>query len=110
MTRTAHGKTRNTPVALYIYQGTKHEDAPWQGPSCGTYAGWNEHQRNGEHHCDRCKRAHADYVREWRLRTGRVKSIRVRLIPAQLAALQRIGQPASADNNYSVKLDGDSIS
>lgn len=82
------GVPNSRPVMLYVYRGTSFETAPWQGENCGTYAGWNEHQRNHEKACDRCKRAHADYVREWRLRTGRVKTIRVRPSDAQLALLR----------------------
>lgn len=40
---------------------------------CGTTAGWNAHQRNGEAQCDPCKGAKAKYTTEWRRRTGRTK-------------------------------------
>jgi hypothetical protein len=80
---------RGHRVLLYVYRGARPEEAPWQSENCGTYAGWNEHQRNHEPACDRCKRAQADYMREWRLRTGRVRTIRVRPTEAQLALLNR---------------------
>jgi hypothetical protein len=77
-------------VALYVYQGDQlHDpDAP-EDPLCGdkrgTYAGWNVHKRNGEEPCEDCRHAQAEYVAEWRLRTGRVKSRRVAVAPAELA-------------------------
>ena len=82
-------RANQRPVALYNYQGTKHDEPPFDSLNCGTYAGAIEHQRCGERPCDPCRVARNDYVREWRLRTGRVKSIRVRLTAAQLALLQR---------------------
>ena len=32
----------------------------------GTYAGWNEHQRNQTPTCDECRRARTEYMREYR--------------------------------------------
>jgi len=86
--RSVHEQTRGRPVSLYEYRGAgqPEQSAGWE--RCGTYAGWNDHMRSGEPVCDACKRAHADYMREWRLRTGRVKTVRVRLTPAQFALLK----------------------
>lgn len=78
------------PVALYAYRGST-PDGPWTGEKCGTYAGWNDHKRNHEPPCGPCLAAQRDYVREWRLRTGRVKTVRVRLTAAELALLNREG-------------------
>ena len=33
---------------------------------CGTYAGWNFHRRQGTPICDGCRKAHTDYLREYR--------------------------------------------
>ena len=77
------------PAALYTYRGDK-EAGPWQDDRCGTYAGWNAHRHCGEPPCDDCRRAQADYVRDWRLRTGRVKTRRVRLTEAELALLRGV--------------------
>ena len=46
---------------------------------CGTTAGWNQHEREGEAQCAPCLGAKAKYQREWRLRTGRTKYKLVRL-------------------------------
>ena len=40
---------------------------------CGTPAGWNAHNYYGETQCAPCLRAKADYMQDWRLRTGRTK-------------------------------------
>lgn len=82
-------RANGRPVALYVHSGSGGPEQPWTSEKCGTYAGWNEHKRNSEPPCNPCKRAHADYMREWRLRTGRVKSVRVRLSAAELALLRR---------------------
>lgn len=42
--------------------------------ACGTYAGVNAHKRYSEQQCDRCRAAQAEYMREWRRRTGRTTS------------------------------------
>ena len=77
------------PVRLYIYQGRgQPEPEFWISGKCGSYAGWNEHQRCHEPPCPPCRRAHAEYMQQWRLRTGRQKSVRVRLSAAQLAILR----------------------
>lgn len=39
-------------------------------PKCGTYAGWNVHAKAGETPCAACRRANADYRREYRKRAG----------------------------------------
>lgn len=36
---------------------------------CGTYAGWNLHQREGTPKCDPCLTAAADYMSAWRRRS-----------------------------------------
>jgi hypothetical protein len=82
-------RANGRPVALYEYRGSGEPEPPWTGPKCGTYAGWNDHQRNHEPPCESCRAAHREYMREWRLRTGRVKSVRVRLTAAELALLRR---------------------
>lgn len=91
---------------LYGYQGAQ----PWQpgapesdpvcGERCGTNAGWNLHQRDKRTakalgvpepaECEPCRQAHTDYVAEWRLRTERVKTRRVRLTAAELALLRSV--------------------
>jgi hypothetical protein len=45
---------------------------------CNSTAGWNQHQRNGEEQCAGCQQAKTTYTRNWRYRTGRVKT---RLVP-----------------------------
>ena len=40
-------------------------------PRCGTYNGYRAHRRRNEEACEDCKRANADYNREYRVRTGR---------------------------------------
>lgn len=91
-TRRVHGgehvKLNNAPVLLYLYRGDQPDvNAPWVDERCGTYAGWNAHKYLGEKPCPPCQAAQAQYVREWRLRTGRVKTIRVRPSAGQLALL-----------------------
>ena len=82
-------RSNNRPVALYQYGGSEPDRGePWADDRCGTYAGWNAHQQSGEEPCPPCRRAHADYMREWRLRTGRVKTVRVSLTAAELALLR----------------------
>ena len=40
---------------------------PAGGPGkCGTYAGWNQHQRRDEEPCDPCREANRIYMREYR--------------------------------------------
>jgi hypothetical protein len=39
-------------------------------PRCGTYAGWNWHQRHGSPVCGLCAAANRDYMREWRRKRG----------------------------------------
>ena len=34
----------------------------------GTNAGYQQHRRKGEEPCDKCRRAHASYVKRWRKR------------------------------------------
>ncbi len=75
------------PFRPYAYQGGQ-PDLPWEGLKCGTYAGWNDHQRNKEPPCRACKTAQADYMREYRLRTGRTRYRRVLLTAAELALLR----------------------
>ena len=40
---------------------------------CGTYAGWNQHQRRGEYACYPCKKARSEYARSRRHRNGESK-------------------------------------
>ena len=75
----------------YAYNGDQpHQAAPFISGKCGTYAGWNIHQRNHEPKCEPCKAAHREYMQAWRLRTGRVKTIRVR---PSAGLLQLLAQP-----------------
>lgn len=84
-------RANNRPVKTYTYRGAGQPDDPiWLGRKCGTFAGYQEHIRNKDPRCEACWRARNEYVREWRLRTGRVKSIRVVLTPAQLELLRRL--------------------
>lgn len=53
---------------------------------CGTTAGWNAHQRNGEAQCAPCKKAKAEYTTQWRRRTGRTKYYLVRINELEEAA------------------------
>lgn len=46
---------------------------PISRETCGTYAGANAHKRHSETLCAPCRQAAADYVREWRRRTGRTR-------------------------------------
>lgn len=46
---------------------------PVRRESCGTYAGWNQHHRQGERACRPCLDAAARYQRERRKR-GRCQS------------------------------------
>lgn len=79
--------------------GTEGED-PLCGDRQGSVAGFNVHQRVRREArlkgipepaiCQPCRDAWAEYVAEWRLRTGRVKSRRVRLTAAELALLNRV--------------------
>jgi hypothetical protein len=85
-------KLNSQPVSLYTYRGSEPDDGQWADDRCGTYAGWNAHKYLGEEPCPPCKRAHADYMREWRLRTGRTRTIRVALTARQLAALSQLRQ------------------
>lgn len=62
-----------------------HPEHPYR--VCGTYAGWSNHTRLKQEPCDMCQDAHAEYMREWRWRTGRVRSRLVRLSPAEQALL-----------------------
>jgi hypothetical protein len=47
---------------------------PTPDPRCGTYAGYNRHNRLGEDQCGPCRAAATEYVRDWRYRTSRVKA------------------------------------
>jgi len=86
---TPGARPNSRPVALYVYRGAERDSGvPWQDERCGTYAGWNAHRYVGEQACDRCKRAHADYMRDYRLRKGITKTIRIRPSAAQLALLR----------------------
>ena len=85
-------RANGRPVSLYIYQGANRQQPEppyWITEKCGTYAGWNVHQRCAEPPCPECRRAQAEYMQQWRLRTGRQKSVRMRLSAAQLALLRR---------------------
>lgn len=62
--------------------------------TCGTYAGWNTHQRNGTPTCLPCHDARRDYMRAWRIRTGRVHEIRIPVDLARAAAAE--ASPATA--------------
>ncbi len=93
-------------VTPYSYSGTLLDAHPLpEDPVCapdrtGTHAGWNLHQREKRHAaqaglpeppaCKPCIDAHAEYVAEWRLRTGRVRTRRVRLSAAELALLRSV--------------------
>lgn len=54
--------------------------------NCGTYAGANAHKRRDENLCDPCRVAAADYVRDWRRRSGRTTR-----------ALQPVSEPSYDD-------------
>jgi hypothetical protein len=49
-------------------RGGHRAAAVYPGGKCGTYAGWNTHQRNREMACEPCLAAHREYSRAWRLR------------------------------------------
>lgn len=52
---------------------------------CGTYAGWNQHQRFYEYPCQPCSKANVAHTRSWRIRSGRTKEIRI-----PISVLQRM--------------------
>jgi hypothetical protein len=80
----------------YRYQGDSQDlEQPWPDERCGTYAGLNEHRRLREPACEPCLQAGREYVQQWRLRTGRVKSIRVKVTPQLLALLRQSSPPES---------------
>jgi len=39
---------------------------------CGTYAGYNQHNKDGTPVCDECRAAATAYMADWRRRTGRI--------------------------------------
>lgn len=82
-----HAKLNSAPVLLYIYRGTDRDEAPWTSEKCGTYAGWNDHKRNHETACPPCTAARNQYMREYRLRKGLVKSVKSRPSPALIKLL-----------------------
>ena len=68
-------RANGSPVALY--QRPLGLAEPWHDDRCGSYAGYNAHNLLGEAPCDPCKHARADYMREYRLRTGRTRGMQI---------------------------------
>jgi hypothetical protein len=71
-------KAREYHALLQIHgteNGTQSqpEPAPEKGDKCGTYAGWNQHKREGTPVCDECRSAAAGYARKRRHRNGESK-------------------------------------
>jgi hypothetical protein len=54
---------------------------------CGTEPGYHKHRRQNTDPCAPCRRAHADYHREWRAKTGKMRTATIRfpLLGALLA-------------------------
>lgn len=44
---------------------------------CGTYAGYQQHRRERTGPCGICYQAHADYMRDYRRRTGLTRTVGV---------------------------------
>lgn len=59
-------------------------------PDCGTYAGWNKHQRRGTPSCTACKAAATTYTREYRASNPRARSNDRRYSKARNRALTRL--------------------
>lgn len=55
------------------------------GEKCGTYAGWNEHNRLRTSVCRPCKRAQADYMRALRKRGRCTPGLGWPLLPGKAA-------------------------
>lgn len=49
-------------------------ERPAHREHCGTPAGYRSHRYHREPSCQPCKTAIAQYMREWRYATGRVKN------------------------------------
>jgi hypothetical protein len=60
--------------------GSSTKKPPELRDICGTTAGWNQHQVNGEDKDEKCLKAKAEYQQDWRLRTGRTK---FKMVPLQ---------------------------
>lgn len=67
------------------------------GDQCGTYAGWNAHQRRGEPQCEPCRDAAAVYQRQWRAKGGPAVERQAAGNRAREAALWRLKDLHPAD-------------
>lgn len=56
----------------------------------GTTAGWNRHNRDHIPMCDPCRKAHADYMRDYRRNNTQAREKNNRLTRAQTRALWRL--------------------
>ena len=61
-------------------------------PVCGTYGGFQRHERKGEDPCDSCRDARNAYMRDYRYRNERAQAEQTRRINARARAALRVAK------------------
>lgn len=64
---------------------TREKNPAVRRETCGTYAGWQAHQKRYEIACMACQEANATHVRVWRINTGRTQALSIPLSVLQAA-------------------------
>lgn len=72
---------------------------------CGTYAGYQQHYKDGTKPCRPCMHAQTVYVGQWRARNGHTKNA---LVPYELLGLLLAGAPTHLEELVEARL-GDAV-